>query len=225
MTRMSTVVGAAAEKNPRPQLQGVRPKGIAIPIAFSTNKLSRRTSIREPRPVGGYMELYFSPNSIPFEGVDLLEPGKQSTKAEALYRKHHVYGDHRFLIPVAKQQIEKYEAAWKMRFAFGQIGKDPTTATYQEMLQLVPCGASNLALFKERMLTEPFYIEMAPESFILHVSDGAGRFLSIPAQDYSPRCWHDFAHPVVTLETQFGHQPFHNFSDIPWHDIAKSIWE
>lgn len=222
MNRKNTVVGDV--KTSTPSSIDLRPKGIAIPISFSTNKLSRRTSTREPKPVSGYMELYFSPNPIRFDEVDLLEPGKEYAKAESLYRTHHVYGDHRFLIPVAKEQIEKYEAPWDMRFGFGQIGQDPTTATYQEKLQLIPCGASNLSLFKERLLTEPFYIEMAPESFVLHVMNNAGRYIAIPGQAYSPRCWHGFAHPVVTLETQTGHKPFHKFGDIPWHDLATSIW-
>jgi len=174
--------------------------------------------------MGGYMELYFSPIPIRSDEVDLLEPGRGYAKAEALYRKHHVYGDHRFLIPSTKEQIEKYEAPWNARFGFGMIRNDPTTATYREKLQLLPCSWSNLDLFKEKLLTEPFYLELAPESFVLHVRGEAGRYISIPAQAYSPRCWHEFAHPVVTLETEIGHQPFHKFSDIPWNDIAKSIW-
>jgi hypothetical protein len=202
----------------------MKPKGIAIPIYFSTNKLSRRTATREPRPVTGYIELYFAPRPVDFEEIDLLEPGRTFHKAEALYRKHHAYGDHRFLIPTTHKTIEKYEASWNMRFAFMQIADDPTTATYQEALQLLPCSRANLGFFKEKLQTEPFYIEVAAESFILHIRTKAEHYVALPAQAYSPRCWHEFAHPVVSLETQGGSIPYFKFCDIPWQDLAEQIW-
>jgi hypothetical protein len=208
------------EKQPS---QAEKLKGISFPIAFSTNKLSRRTVTRAPMPVSGYMEIYFSPNPIRMEEVDLLEPGRRYAKAEALYRKHHVYGDHRFLIPSTKEQIKKYEAPWDIQFEIGRIGNDPTTATYFEKLQLLPCSAPNLGLFKENLLTEPFYLELASDAFVLHVKNAAGSYIAIPAQAFSPRCWHGFAHPVVTLQMENSCKPFYKFSDILWHDFAKNI--
>lgn len=198
-------------------------KGISIPIAFSTNKLSRKTPNRPARPVSGYMEVYFAPNPINFDEIDLLEPGKKNSKSESLYRTHHVYGDHRFLIPAIKEPIEKYEAPWNIQFGFGRIGHDPTTATYREKLQFIPCSASNLRLFQEKIQTEPFYLEMASKSFVLHIRNKSGRDVSVPSQGYSPRCWHGFAHPVVTLTTEAGSEPYYEFSQIPWSQIADEI--
>lgn len=198
-------------------------KGITIPLAFSTNKLSRRTENRTSKPVNGYMELYFSPRAIKVDEVDLVEPGQNFAKAKALYKNHHVYGEHSFLIPATKVQTEKYEAPWNVRFAFAQVGTEPTTATYFENLQLLPCSTSNLELFSGKLLTEPFYIEVTDESFVLHIRAEDGREVRVPAQDYSPKCWHGFAHPVVTLETASGRKPFYKFSDIPWQDIARNI--
>ena len=205
-------------------MENMKPLGIAIPILFATNKLSRKSAGRVQRRIDGYMELYFSPNPIQAEEVDLCDPGKVHVKAEALYRKHHVYGDHQFLIPTKRHSIERYDAPWDRRCGFKKIGSEPTTATYQETLQFLPCSQSNLDLFKEKLLTEPFYLEVAPEAFVLHVKNGDERFVGIPSQPYSPRCWHGFAHPVVTVESSLGHQTFHKMSEIPWLHIANTIW-
>jgi hypothetical protein len=187
--------------------------------------MTRKTERWPKQPIDGYMALYFSPRPLRLDEQDLCEPGMAYPKSEALYRKHHVYGEHRFLIPAQKQAIERYDAPWNRRFCVDKIGNDPTTATYSEKLQFLPCSASNLDLFKEKLLTEPFYLEIVPDGFLLHVKNDTGRFVRIPAQAHSPNCWHGFAHPVVTVESSLGRQTFHTLNEIPWAKIVSAmVW-
>lgn len=201
----------------------LKPLGVAFPINFASNKLSRKTVNRGRTPISGTMELYFSLRPVEVQEIDFLEPGSIPRPAQAFYRKHHVYGDHRFLIPTTKQQIEKYEAPWGARIYCGTIGRDPTIATKQEMLQLIPCSETNLELFKEKLLTEPFYLEITRDNFVLHIIKESARELKVPAQDYSPVCWHGFGHPVVTVRTKMGGQPIGKFIDIRWQEIADGL--
>ena len=210
------------------------PLGIAFPVRFSTNKLTRQIkktdpntghiSIRGGIPQEGYMELYFSHQAVNIERIDLLEPGKIFTKSEKLYESHHIYGDHKFLVPVLHENIERYDAPHNMRFSFGRIGKDPTTATYQEILQLMPCSQFNLNIIKDRLQSEQFYIEICDNSsFLLHICRQGLTYRQVPSQKYCPRCWHGFAHPVITIDSKCGSQPIYKLSDIPWDALAEQI--
>ena len=200
-----------------------RIKGIALPIYFSTNRMTRRTAKRSPKPIKGYIEIYFSYKALGVDEVDLAEPGENWNKAAALYREHHVYGEHRYLVPVSRKAIEKFKPTFNLRdlrFAFEQIGNDPTTAVYEESLQLLPCSHPNLQLMLDQCQIEPFFIEIAEERFFLHVQHQEGEYCKIPSHAYSPRCWHGIAHPVITAELEHGHWPFHKLRDIPWHNVA-----
>jgi hypothetical protein len=201
----------------------LNPIGIAIPICFSTSKLSRRKSIGSPKALSGYIEIYFSPD--PFDpGVpDYVAPPNASQEAEKLYRKHHVYGDHQFLVPASHRAIPKYEAPSGMRFGFEQIGNDPTTAVLHETLQLVPCSQHNLHLFKDRIQSQPFYIEITDRAFVLHVNDKENTYRKIPSQLYPPRCWQGFAHPAISLDFRIGAKPFSKLDDVPWQDLAQQL--
>jgi hypothetical protein len=203
--------------------------GIAIPIEFRTNKITRASRDDGPLIVGtsrhvmGQMELYFSPHAITLEHVDLAEPGKPWTKERTLYQKHNVHGDHQFLIPSTVQKIEADRYLWpsRDRFAFGLVNGSPTTATGTEVLQLIPCDKENLALFLERLQTQPFYIEVRGDAFILHVKDRSGTYRKIASQIYSPRCWHGTRHAVITTQGERTYQPILRLESIPWTDVAE----
>lgn len=231
-------------------------RGISLPISFSSTKLTPRKKRIDPntneeswvsgKSVAGYFELFFSsmPIKIP-EEVDLLEPGHGWAKAMRLYIEYNFYGEHEYLIPVTHQKIEPPETRYPGRFAFPTIGTDPATATYRESLQLIPCAKHNLELFKDKLQTEPFFIEIqkkylpdvknkSPQKlqsrttqiercFTLYIKDHDDRYRKIPCLRYSPTCWHGFAHPVVTLHHQASYLPVHDFKDIPWRDLATHI--
>lgn len=179
----------------------------------------------DQRFLSGHMELYFSLNPIPTEDIDIVEPGKKSAASQALYRKNNIYGDHSYLIPSKKVIDGQYEAPYGSYYIIEKIGGDPTTATLHERLQLLPCRKSNFELFKEKVMTDDFYFELNSTNFFLHILDKNKRYVSIPAQNYSPRCWHGFARPAVTLNTQLGSECFSTFSEIPWSEIAEQLYK
>lgn len=195
-------------------------RGISVPIFFSTDKPSRH----------GFIELYFSPNAV--------KPDKATAssvlawqKADQLYREHHIYGDHQFLVPVRSESIP-YALAPPSYLTVGmplqnmQIGKDPSTAVSTRALQLMPCSHSNLELIKA-LQREPFYIEIGKRSFSLHVWD-QGEYFKIPSQRHAPtrdvpRSVLGRPHPVICLESENGMSEIIYLQDIPWAMLAQQL--
>lgn len=193
--------------------------GISIPIIFRTNKKIRGSS----KTLNGTLELFFALVPVELDKVDLIDPGKRSEKAQALYLENNVYGDHRFLVPIKQESIEKYDAPWGQKFSIDMIGGYPTAAAYRESLQLFPCGEENLELFLEKLQIYPFYISIERGMFKLHVKDSSGKYRSLWAQDYSPQCWAGFAHPVITLQYDRGRKHLHRFSDVKWDELLNEM--
>lgn len=152
-----------------------------------------------------------------------MEPGTFSDKSRAFYLQHHVYGEHQFLIPCKVEPIERYEAMCGMRCLSGMVGGDPTTSVYQENLQLLPCTRENLDIFLEKLQSQPFYISVKKGMFQLHVKDTSGSYRRLYAQNYSPRRWAGFAHPVITLQYDRGSRHVHRLEEIDWVEIAEQL--
>ena len=214
-------------------------RGICMPISFATNKSAPRkrrvdgdVSSQEKIASRGYFELFFShlPIKVP-DDIELLEPGRVFVKEMRLYRQHNIHGEHQYLVPVSQEKIEQYEAQRNNRVLFNQVGTDPTTAAYQEALQLIPCARHNLELFLAKLQILPFFIEILSEQpwlaafeeryFWLYVRAMDNKYHRIPCQRYSPRCWHGYAHPVMTIHfPDHRSQPIHTFREVRWHDLA-----
>jgi hypothetical protein len=196
------------------------PTGIAIPIVFSTDRASRQ----------GSMWIYFSPKAMKPD-QDTPTSVKAWQKEEQLYRKHHIYGDHQFLVPVRSEVIPNVMTSPRyltsnMPVLMGQIGKDPATAVANRTLQLLPCSQSNLELIRP-LQKEPFYIEIGKRSFHLHVWD-QGSYWKIPSQRQMPICPAPKStfcrpHPVITVHTNAGPIEFMSLRDIPWPLIARQL--
>lgn len=188
-----------------------------IPLCFSTNTAQRQ----------GYLELYFAPKA---DKVDKNLPAALRNdwpKADQLYRKHHIYGDHQYLVPVRNGWPLNVEflpsgLTSNIPMVFQQFGNEPTTAVHHQKLQLMPCSQFNLGLIRE-LQSEPFYIEIGKKSYVLNIWN-EGRYWSIPGQRPAPRCWFGPTnHPVITLATNTWPKHFSNLQDIPWPAIAQQL--
>ncbi|WP_153135337.1 hypothetical protein [Paraburkholderia agricolaris] len=210
--------------------------GIAIPIAFKTNKLARARYTRNewsgehelssPRkPVSGYMEIYFAAKPVTINDVDLIEPGKDWSKEQQLYINHNVYGEHQFLVPGVVSEIpgDRYlkpdedVMGWnRLRTAFALVNGSPTTATAREELQLLPCSKENLGLFVERFQSQPFYIEVGADGFWLHTKTSGGGYRRTFGQSFCPPCWHGTRHAVITTHARAGYRLGYSLGEIRW---------
>lgn len=187
-------------------------KNLLIPTFFSINKSPRQWHI----------ELNFSREP---EKTEKYIPDSRDAwqKADQLYRKNNIYGDHQYLVPVW-QEMSGYFASFPQDkpIEFKQIGNDPTVAVAYQKLQLMPCSQHNLGLIQSKLQSEPFFIEIGKKSFSLYVWH-QGMYWKIPSQRHPPLNWSRNPHPVITLETVDGAIVFNSFRDIPWSDIAQQI--
>lgn len=212
--------------------------GIAIPIAFQTNKLARAKYTRNEwtgerellvpqKPVSGYMELYFAAAPLTSNEVDLIEPGRDWSTEQQLYISHNVYGEHQFLVPSVVSEIpgDRYPEdamGWsRFRTAFALVNGSPTTATAREELQLLPCSKENLPLFLERLQSQPFYIEVGVDGFWLHTKTSSGAYRRTPGQSFCPPCWHGTRHAVITTHSGTGYRLKYSLSEICWEQLCE----
>jgi hypothetical protein len=181
-------------------------KAIVIPIFYSTNTTARQ----------GYIELFFANEP---EIIDKTLPAtlkNASHKSDLKYRKHNIYGNHQYLIPV------RHNNNWASSIMSTlQIGDNPTTVAHLEKLQLMPCNQSNLSLICQ-LQSQPFFIEITKQSYFLHVLM-QGIYCKIPAQKAIPKNWERFPYPVISLVTDSDPVHFSRFTDIPWSDIAATM--
>lgn len=178
-----------------------------LPIWYSTKTPKRQESLI----------LYFSPKPEKLEKDVPDSLRNASQKLNQLYRKHHIYGDHQYLVPV-------WRDGWTTNNPRGsrQIGNNPTTAAYFENLQLMPCSQSNLSLIRQ-LQSQPFYIEIGKKSYYLHVLHN-GKYYKIPSQQLIPKNWFGSTNdPVITLTTNNCPVHFSNLHDIPWSEIAQEL--
>jgi hypothetical protein len=187
-------------------------KNLLIPMYFAIDKA----------PHQWHIELNFS-RGPEKNDTYVPESGNAWQKADQLYRKHAIYGDHQFLIPVLQEMTDSFGILpSNTPGAFKQIGKDPTTAVAYQKLQLMPCARANLGLIQSRMQAEPFYLEIGKRSYVLYVWH-QNMFWKIPCHRHAPMNWFGHPHPVITTETVSGPVAFLNFRDIPWSDIAQQL--
>lgn len=197
--------------------------GISIPIQFTRYKTIKRKIDENIKIINEIMNLYFSFRDMSLNEVDLFSPGRNQKYKN--YHQYNIYGVHRYLIPSTPLPFPLYENEWGVKYSFGQIGKNPTTATYHQRLALIPCQEENISLFKI-IQEQPFLIEVNKvDGFLLHIKNTENKYHSLQSRLYSPTCWHGFAHPVITLQYDGAYKPVHNLSEIPWeklHSIGKS---
>ena len=201
-------------------------RGAIIPIIFSINKPPYKCYIELNFSKYGYGIKEFEPER-PFSESrkECMELVKEWESANLLYRNHHVYGDHQYLVPFRKMPIGEYVPIpfWKDReifYEFEQIAGNPTTSTTHEALELLPCTDINLDFILRNHLSEPFYIEVERESFGLYVwedyealtTNNGGRrsmdegvFIYVPSRSrtapkfMSPKCNYYCSHPKIRL--------------------------
>lgn len=185
-------------------------KGIAIPIGFEYTYRGRRY---------GEIELYFSFSPITADQVDLLEPGKSHEKKIKQLLEKGKQGSFDYLFPLPPVKIEKYSASEGMRYSIIVLHKNPTTATWQEMIEFYPCKENNLNTTLKLFNYPDFYLSQKDGHFQLLIRGENGDYTAIPAQKYCPRCWPGFAHPAITVQ---GNQ-VSKFSKINWQECLKKI--
>lgn len=188
-------------------------KAIVIPVYFSINKAPRQHHI----------ELCFSANPVKKASEYIAATHKSWQKADELYRKNNIYGEHQFLIPATFEFIDHFsQSQLSQPQAFKQIGSDPTAALGSHKIQLLPCTQHNLSLFQRNLQQFPFYIEISKHSFSLFISYN-GLYWKIPCQRHEPLNLKERSHPVITLETSDKAHEFSYCGDIPWSDIAQQL--
>lgn len=188
-------------------------KSLQIPVFFSINK----------SPNQHHIELCFSdkPEKKAKEYIAKIDTSWE--KANELYRKNNIYGDHNFLIPATSEMVNYFAGSQSNQpGVFKQIGTDPTTAVGYQKLQLVPCSQHNLALFQHSLQSFPFYIEIGKRTFSLFISH-QGLYWKIPCQRHAPMNLSGRSHPVITLETSDNVYAFSYLNEIPWADIAQQL--
>lgn len=188
-------------------------KALLIPITFSINRTPRQH----------HLELWFS-DKPEKKSKDSAPPSLASwKKADQLYRKSTVNGDHQFLIPSTVELINHFEGVQSnYPSAFQQIGNNPTTATALNKLQLIPCSQHNLNLFQRSLQSQPFYIEVGKRTFNLFVFHQEV-YWKIPCHPRASMNLMEFQQPVITIETLDNASFFTYLHEIPWADIATQL--
>lgn len=161
--------------------------------------------------------LYFAPKPEKQDSTASVSDKNASQKSNMLYRKHHIYGDHHYLIPVARDM-------WAENFPLGsrQVGNNPTISSYFEKTQLMPVSRTNLSLI-QKLQSQPFYVEITKKSYILHVLNH-GHYCQIPSQRLIPKKWFSpTCDPVITMTTNKDPVHFSNLQEIPWLEIAEKL--
>lgn len=192
--------------------------GIAIPIEFNYNYRGKRH---------GSIDMYFSHQAIGVSEIDPIEPGKTHLNEIKHLVNHGLQGDFDCLIPQKKQKLEKFDDEMDIpsgtHFSIGVIDDNPTTATYAEILAFYPCKENNLNRTLELFNYPDFYLSQKNRNFTLHIKTDKQHYNEIPAQKYSPRCFHGKGHSVITLKTKSGVLPIYQYSKLNWNDLLKQL--
>lgn len=185
-------------------------KGISMPIAFGYDFRGHKY---------GEIEVYFSFDPISFEEIDLIEPGKFTSKKMLNYfLNKNSAGKFDYLIPYKITPSENYEAPWGMRFAIGLLDRNPTTSTMLNRIGLVTCQENNLDVFLGAFSPD-FYLCVKNNRLFIRIKCGE-KYNEIPSQEYSPNCWPGFAHPSILIE---GQGTPHDYKDFDWKKIYEEI--
>jgi hypothetical protein len=191
-------------------MKSTKIKGISIPIAFNYAYRGQQY---------GEVEVYFSFNPIKSGEVDLLEPGKVLSKKINNFLNKNIVGSFEFLIPYKVTEIKSYEAPHELRFNISLVDKNPSTATLNNRIGMIPCNENNLATFLDAFPNHDFYIAIRDNRIFLRIKSGE-RYVEIPSQNYSPSCWMGFAHPAITLE---GVGSPMDYKKLDWEKILNDI--
>ncbi len=191
-------------------------QGIALPISFLYDYRGRKY---------GETQLYFSFVELGLEQVDLLEPGRKYTKETKQLLQYGVQGAFDCLIPMPIEEIPSYSQSGGMRYGVELVNDNPTTACLNNKIDLLPCKQNNLEYLLELHQYLPFYLSQVEGRFSLHIKDASGGYIDVPSQEYSPQCYHGFAHPTITLETGGAVRPVHQYADLDWAEILAMLFE
>jgi len=188
--------------------------GIAIPIAFDYNYRGQHY---------GEINLYFSFEDTSIMDIDILSPGRAFSKEINHLTQRGTQGEFDYLIPISQEDIDKYSAPPGRKHAIRIVNSNPTTATYFQRVELLPCKENNLNTMVKLAGFPDFYISFLEGVFNLWIKNENGEYVAIPAQNYSPTCFHDFAHSVITLKGKSSVTPIYNISEIDWNKVLEEL--
>jgi hypothetical protein len=188
--------------------------GISIPIVFDYNYRGRKY---------GEVQLYFSTKAISIESVDFLEPGRSFQKEIGYLTQRGVHGVFDFLIPVSQEDIDKYSAPEGMKHSIKRVNSNPTTASYHQRVELLPCKSNNFETLLKMANYPDFYLSHVEGDFKLYIKNTEGGYTAIPSQAYSPVCFHGFAHSVITIKNRGSASPIFNMTDLNWGDVLTAL--
>jgi hypothetical protein len=188
--------------------------GISIPIVFDYNYRGEQY---------GEVQLYFSTKEISIESVNFLEPGRGFVKEIGYLTQRGTHGEFDFLIPVNQEEIDKYSAQEGMKYSIKRVNSNPTTASYHQRVELLPCKSNNFETLLRMANYPDFYLSHVEGNFKLHIKNTADKYTAIPSQAYSPACFHGLAHSVITQKYGGKSKEIFNMSELIWGDVLKEL--
>jgi hypothetical protein len=199
-------------------------KGLAIPIAFNYQYRGMRY---------GEAQIYFANQPISVGEIDLIEPGRKHFKEMKHLIKHGVQGAFDYLLPLAPQGIDREEVIPKdinpsfffdMRYAIPRLNNNPTTATLFDRIELLPCKENNFKTMMGLLENPLFYLSKKDLCFSIHINDGNANYIEIPSHGYCPRCWHGYAHSVITtVHERGGCMMIKKYAELNWPEMVRQI--
>lgn len=187
-------------------------KSIAIPIAFKYIYRGERH---------GEVELFFSGEPLGQDDVCLLEPGTLLGKNIKKLTRYSGLGSLNCLVPLGVNYVGRYEVPNnEVKFPIGLFQGAPTTASSLERMSFLPCNESQARFMVENgKAVAPFYILIDKTGLLLKGYGQGGWLLTLPAQDYCPRCWHGTGHPVMHVNNR----PVREFSQVRWAELFDEL--